>query len=213
MDKELLREINEVYQMTGNLHKTAKELGFAYAKVRKALITYGTYSTQFSDDVYRLRCNGYTVEEIAKELDTTVKRVSAWLPYEKSMYNLPKKTKDAVRSGNYRKRNELARENSVLAKHIFNDDDNDYADEDERSAKMQTRKTSNANSAEKESINTITTGEPIRLHLKLHEEELDEDGHGQVAERFFEGKATREAQDEVMESLRALERISQDQEE
>ena len=56
MDDELLHQIYAVYQKTGNLHKTANELGFAYAKVRKALITYGAYSTRFSDEVYYLRC-------------------------------------------------------------------------------------------------------------------------------------------------------------
>ena len=117
MDDELLRRIYAVYQTTGSLHKTADELGFAYAKVRKALITYGAYSTRFSDEVYYLRCKGYTVEEIAKELETTTKRVSAWLPYEKNIYNLPEKTQDAVRSSNYRKRNEQVRTNFVLAKH------------------------------------------------------------------------------------------------
>ena len=87
MDDELLRKIYAIYHFTGSLHKTADELGFAYAKVRKALITYGAYSTPFSNEVYFLRCKGYTVEEIAKELNTTTKRVSAWLPYEKNIYN------------------------------------------------------------------------------------------------------------------------------
>jgi len=166
VDKELLRQIYAVYQMTGSLHKTADELGFAYAKVRKALITYGAYSTRFSDEVYCLRCKGYSVEEIAKELGTTAKRVSAWLPYEKTIYNLPEKTQDAVRSGNYRKRNEQARANSVLSKHI---------NDEERISKMQTQIISNVSSAEKESNEPRTAGEPIRLHLKLHSEWLDED--------------------------------------
>jgi len=166
MDDVLLRQIYEIYQKSGNLHKTAKELGFAYAKVRKALITYGAYSTRFSDEAYDLRRKGYSVEEIAKELNASAKRVSAWLPYEKSIYNLPEKTKDAARSSNYRKRNERARANLVLAKHI---------NEKERSVKMRTKIVLNSNSTEKERIGSKVTGEPIRIHLKLHREGLDED--------------------------------------
>jgi len=177
MDDELLLQIHVVYQMTGNLHKTASELGFAYAKVRKALITYGSYSTRFSDEVYFLRRKGYTVEEIAKELGTTAKRVSAWLPYEKSIYNLPEKTKDAVRSENYRKRNERTSANFVLAKHI---------NEGERDVKMRTKTTKamlSANATEKENIDVKQTGDPIRIHLKLHEEWLDED-HRRILKKY-----------------------------
>jgi len=166
MDDELLRQIYVAYQMTGSLHKTADELGFAYAKVRKALITYGAYSTQFSDEVYYLRCKGYSVDEIANELNTTTKRVSAWLPYEKNIYNLPEKTKDAIRSDNYRKRNERTRANSVLTKHTNGR---------ERNVKMQTKIMLSTNSKDRESASLKITGEPIRIHLKLQGEMLDED--------------------------------------
>jgi len=83
------------------------------------------------------------------------------------MYNLPEKTKDALRSDNYRKRNEQARTNLVLAKHINN--------KGEGNTKMKTQIILNPNSAEKESIISKKVGEPIRLHLKLHNEWLDED--------------------------------------
>ena len=163
MDNDLLQQIYTIYQVTGSLHKTANELGFAYAKVRKALITYGAYSTRFSDTVYYLRCKGYTVEKIAKELNTTVKRVSAWLPYEKSIYNLPEKTQDAVRSGNYRKRNEQARANLVLAKHI-------NEGEKEGKATMNTQTMTRTDSAHNEGNGSTMPGIPIRLHLKLHDD-------------------------------------------
>jgi len=170
MDDELLKEIYDVYQETGNLHITAHELGFAYAKVRKALITYGAYSTRFSEKVYSLRCKGYTVEEIAKELGTTANRVSAWLPYERKIYNLPEKTQSAVRSRDYRERNKRARVNLVLSKHT---------NDGEGSPKMKTPSISNTNPtdkcADKDNSNTEKAGEPIRLHLKLHSEWLDED--------------------------------------
>jgi len=166
MDNELLRQIYAVYQKTGNLHKTADELGYAYAKVRKALITYGAYSTRFSDDVYNLRCKGYSVEEIARALNTTAKRVSAWLPYEKTIYNKLEKTKVAVRSDNYRKRNKRAIANLVLAEHI-----------NEKDKKVKTRIPTvlNPKSVKKEGIVSKIFGEPIRLHLKLHNENLNKD--------------------------------------
>ena len=166
MDDELLRKIHALYQTNGSLQRTADEMGFAYAKVRKALITYGVYSTRFSEEAYNLRCKGYTVDEIAKELNTTAKRVSAWLPYEKIMYNMPEKTKDALRSNNYRIRNELARKNLVLAKQI---------NQNERSAMMQTRFKMYPNPIETEKGDLNKTGEPMRIHLKLHDEDLNED--------------------------------------
>lgn len=166
MDDELLRQIYTIYKATGSLHETARELGFAYAKVRKALITYGAYSTQFSDDVYRMRCNGYAVDEIAKELNTTAKRVSAWLPYEKNIYNLTEKTKDAFRSGNYRKRNEQSRENFVRTK---------YINDKERDPKMQTQVMARVVPMINEYGGEIITGEPIRLHLKLSDYMLKQD--------------------------------------
>ena len=166
MDDELLRQIYAVYQLTGSLQKTADELGFAYAKVRKALITYGAYSTRFSDAVYELRCKGYTVAEIAEELNTTTKRVSTWLPYEKSIYNLTEKTLDATRSNNYRKRIKQARANSVLVKH-----DN----KETRGTRVNIHATPNKNFENHHPHNLKEKCKPIRIHLKLQGECLSED--------------------------------------
>lgn len=169
MDENLMRQIWAVYHSTGSLHKTAEEMGFAYAKVRKALITYGAYSTRFSDDVYYLRCKGYSVEEIAKELNTSVKRVSAWLPYEKNMYNLAEKSQEAVRCDNYRKRNEKANENFISNK--FSNDEKGRDDMGRWAISYSKLMEEERNKAE----NAKKQAEPIRLHLKLFEEYLDED--------------------------------------
>lgn len=166
MADKLLGQICELYRKTGSLKKTAEELGCAYAKVRKALISYGAYSTPFSGEAYTLRCKGYTVAEIAVKLNTTEKRVSAWLPYEKGIYNRSEKSHDAVRSSNYRNRNENAREHLVLNKQMK------YSGEDK---KMKTQQLPAARAIESEKTAPEKAAEPIRLHLRLHSEYLSED--------------------------------------
>jgi len=163
MDETLMRQILTSYRETGSLQRTADEIGFAYAKVRKVLITLGAYSTQFSNDILLLRCRGYSVNEIANELGTTVKRVSSWLPYEKNMYNLSEKSKDAIRCDIYRTRIEHARQNTVLKK---------YGKNEQEGGNMSAVKLRVKSSHEEE--NAKTTDAFIRLHLKLHEDYLDE---------------------------------------
>jgi len=87
MNDDLIRRINAEYHTSNSLRKTADEMRLSLSTVRKALITYGTYETPFSKEVLSLHSKGYGVEDIAKELNTTAKRVAAWLPYEKGMYN------------------------------------------------------------------------------------------------------------------------------
>jgi hypothetical protein len=50
-----------------------------------------------------------------------------------------------------------------------------YINEGERNTKMQSQIVSSTNSAKKESVDPKKTGEPIRIHLKLHDEWIDED--------------------------------------
>jgi predicted transcriptional regulator len=165
-DEKYMRQVAAIYQYTGSLRRTADELGIAYAKVRKILITLGVYETAFSRDALLLRDKGYSVAEIARQLGTTVKKVSAWLPYERIIYNAPEKSQEAVRSENYRKRIEQALENSVVNKYIH--DKGRY----NKMANTTTNKKSLDGTGTVKEENQF--GEPIRLHLKLESEWLDE---------------------------------------
>ena len=156
-DDSYMQSIADIYEKTKSLQRTAEEMGIAYAKVRKILITMGKYTTPFSETVLALRQKGYSVDEIAVELGTTSKRITQWLPYERNLYNTPEKSADAIRSGNYRARIERAKNNFVFKK---------YSNE-------LTKKESKTMEAENKK--KVITGEPIRLHLKLQGELLSED--------------------------------------
>ena len=156
-DDSYMQSIADIYEKTKSLQRTAEEMGIAYAKVRKVLITMGKYTTPFSETVLALRRKGFSVDEIAVELGTTSKRITQWLPYERNIYNKPEKSADAIRSGNYRVRIEHAKKCFVFKKY------GNGSVKKERKA------------MEAESNKKATTGEPIRLHLKLHDELLSED--------------------------------------
>jgi predicted transcriptional regulator len=158
---DYMQIVAAIYQDTGSLQRTADELGIAYAKVRKILITTGQYETKFSEEVFSLRSKGFTIEEIACELGATPKRVSAWLPYERIIYNTPDRSQEAIRSVNYRARIKIAQEKSVLNKYMKNK---------ERRDNMSTNKNTRSKSSSR------TADEPVRLHLKLSDEWIDEDG-------------------------------------
>jgi hypothetical protein len=158
MDDGLMQQVLAVYKETGSLQRAADEMGFAYAKVRKVLITLGEYSTPFSEEVYTLRNTGMSVDEIAKKLNTTAKRVTAWLPYEKSIYNAPDKSPDAIRSDNYRKRIDHAKKNLVLKKYLKNNEEYYIMNKIKLAEEIQNRSTGKTGRSKTA---------PIRLHLKL----------------------------------------------
>jgi len=153
-----MHQISAVYNEKNSLQRTADEMGIAYAKVRKVLITLGKYSTPLSEKVYTLRSKGYSVKEIAEELGKTEKCISAWLPYEKGVYNSPDRSHDAKRSGNYRKRIKQFQRNLVI---------NKISSNIERFDNMERAITAGIKGIEKETATNLSVGEPIRLHLRL----------------------------------------------
>lgn len=105
--------VSATYSRTGTLRKTAEEMGIAYAKVRKVLITLGEYETEFSKEVARKRKEGKPIADIARELHTSANRVSAFSPYERVIYDSEESTPEAIRSKTYRNRIQTAQENFV----------------------------------------------------------------------------------------------------
>jgi hypothetical protein len=110
---DFIRSVVSCYQTTGSLERTAEMMKITYAKVRKILITAGEYKTAFSEKVGAMRNSGMSTAEIAEELNTTIKRVNAFLPYEKAIYNAPERTTDAEKSEMYRKRIRVAKERFI----------------------------------------------------------------------------------------------------
>ena len=164
MKNDMINKIASVYHATESLRKTADEVGLSLSTVRKALITYGSYETPFSNEVLFYHTKGYTAEEIARELNTTAKRVTAWLPYDKGMYNMKDKSHDAVRSENYRNRIKQAKLNAIQNKAKHDIEMFHGRLEGKRSIPSQ---------SDYEYEKYLHPRNPIRLHLKLENEYAD----------------------------------------
>lgn len=113
MIDDYMKKVSEVYERLGSLQKTADELGIAYAKVRKILITLGEYETDFSVEVAKRRKEGKSISDIAEALNTSANRVNAFLPYEKTIYDRPVQSFNSKKSRLYRNRVQIAKENFV----------------------------------------------------------------------------------------------------
>lgn len=158
---EWMRQVCEQYRKTRSLQKTAEQMGVAYGKVRKVLITLGEYQTPFSIKVADLRQSGLSVSEIAIMLGVSEKRVTAFLPYEKSVYNAPDPTLDAKKSEKYRKRMKVAAQNIVSLK---------YGQKQPIKKKKESITRMNKKQG---NVNKVLY--PIRLHLELQIEYCEED--------------------------------------
>jgi hypothetical protein len=112
--EDFIRSIVSWYYTTGSLERTADMMKVAYAKVRKILITEGEYKTAFSVKVGEMRIAGMSTAQIAEALNTTIKRVNAFLPYEKAIYKAPERTTDAEKAELYRKRIRVAKERVIV---------------------------------------------------------------------------------------------------
>ena len=163
---EHIRKIVAVYQTTESLRKTADEMGLSLSTVRKALIPNGAYETPYSKEVFFYYTKGYSAEEIAKALNTTAKRVAAWMPYDKGMYNMDDKSQDAVRSDNYRKRIKQAKMNAVRNKIEY---------EKKLFSGTVNKNHFTSSSTEYDWEEYLYPKNPIRLHLKLQNEHADPD--------------------------------------
>ena len=161
---EYMRKVSESYKRLGSLQKAADELGIAYAKVRKILITIGEYETEFSIRVAKRRNEGKSITEIAREMNTTSNRVNAYLPYEKTIYDSPEQTVDSKKSKLYRHRINIAKENFVTKeKAIFN---KEQRENDNTDIIIKEKTMENKLKIKEEEFT------PIRLHLELINDDM-----------------------------------------
>lgn len=105
---ELYQKIIEDYKVTGSVKRTAENLGTTLVRAQRVLITEGLWSSDTSDEIWRLYQKGLTVKEIAKQLFVTEKTVQAYLPYTKGYYSDTQKSDEALRSSDYRSRKQSA---------------------------------------------------------------------------------------------------------
>lgn len=86
------------------LNLLAEEFSMTPIKVRKLLITSGAYETPLSNTINRLYRDGKTVKEIQQIMGLSSASVNAYLPYNKTIYNLETATLTAERLRKYRQR-------------------------------------------------------------------------------------------------------------
>ena len=90
-------EVEKAYTLSRDVDETAKLLRVSSGKVRKMLITLGLWSNSRSEVVGSLYKGGLSPEEIANELDISIKTVNAYLPYSKGDYLGDDRSDNALR--------------------------------------------------------------------------------------------------------------------
>ena len=86
-----------------SIREVGRIMGLSQEKTRRLLIEGGWYSTQETQSVRKLMRQGLKDDEIAKELDIPVKKVSSLKPYKDSrIYGIG--TVNAQRNKEYRRR-------------------------------------------------------------------------------------------------------------
>ncbi len=155
-ENEIMEKAWMLYKQNHSLQKTADEMRVAYGKIRKMLITLGEYQTPFTVRVLELRKKGLEISEIAQEVGCSKKKVTAYLPYEKGVYNVPEPSFDAKKSKCYRRRIDTAARNIVSRKYKSSHEDMD-------------KKGGKQHMGTRQSIKNKKIY-PVRLHLELMNE-------------------------------------------
>ena len=112
---DIYQQVIADYKITGSVKKTAQNVGTTLVRAQRILITEGLWSSQTSERVVALYARGKTVSEIAEELFVSEKTVQAYLPYTRTEkgYGGEDRSLDARKSGDYRKRMQIAAESQV----------------------------------------------------------------------------------------------------
>lgn len=104
IQQSLIDQVVELFDSGLSMRKIGTQLSLSQMKVRKILITAGTYTSERCDEVNDYYQNGYSVEEIAKIFHMTKSSVYSYLAYETVIYNLDEKSVNADRQARYRER-------------------------------------------------------------------------------------------------------------
>lgn len=101
------------YLDTDSVEKTARNLSVSPVKVRKVLITEGLWSSRTSLEIQHYLNEKKTTAEIARILNTTEKAVQQYLPYSRGLYKSENRSVDAIKSAEYRRRIQIAKERTI----------------------------------------------------------------------------------------------------
>ena len=112
---DIYQQVIADFKITGSVKKTAQNVGTTLVRAQRILITEGLWSSPTSEKVVALYSRGKTVQEIAEELFVSEKTVQAYLPYIRTEggYGGDDRSLDARKSGDYRKRMQIAAESQV----------------------------------------------------------------------------------------------------
>lgn len=102
-DKEFMDQVAVYFRSTktssetvGSIRDTALKFNINRNKVRKILITTGDLKSPITAEAVRMRNDGMSIKEIAKELGASVATVSFAMPYEDKIYNTLDPTEHAT---------------------------------------------------------------------------------------------------------------------
>ena len=155
LNDQFFKEVSMLYKETHSLQKTAAQMGVAYGKIRKILITLGEYEKPVIIEIGNLKKHGLSISEISKVVGMSEKSVNAFLPYEKGIYTAPEQTLDARKSELYRKRIVTAKKKTVIRQYQIKKKKIELKEREE-------------NMSEKN--NGAMNLYPVRLHLELRNE-------------------------------------------
>ena len=102
--KELMTAVCSIYEETGELKRTAEEIGLSPIKIRKVLVTAGIYENAVAEKVNRLYREGKSPAEIQEITGLGKSSVNGYLPYMKTPYKAKEVSLNAERIRTYRNR-------------------------------------------------------------------------------------------------------------
>lgn len=162
MDRKIYDRVVESYRSLGSVGEVVKSVGLSEVKVRRILITEGLWSSRTSRHIASLLEEGLATQEIADRMHTSVKAIEAYLPYRRGVYDEEDRSIAAIRSEEYRRRNEAA-----LQKQISHSADGNHS----MISRMQSGRPDQGNHTDlKESHQAPTMEKPpsvMQLHLEL----------------------------------------------
>lgn len=117
---EIYQQVIDDFLITGSVKQTAINVGTTLVRAQRILITEGLWSSKTSENIGRLYRENKSVSEIAGELYISEKTVQAYLPYTRNEkgYGGNNRSNEAIRSEDYRKRQQNASNNQVLNKEL-----------------------------------------------------------------------------------------------
>ena len=101
---DLMDVVTGIYEETGELKRTAEEIGLSPLKVRKILVTAGVYENELAEEVNRLFREGRTPLDIQKLTGLGRSSVNGYLPYTKVPYKTDEVSLNAERIRLFRER-------------------------------------------------------------------------------------------------------------